>query len=311
MSGPTRFRPGTLWSQIVQRAQDARARGSLQPIATEMRIIRDHGVQFQVRAVSSLVRKKQASDNRASDPNQRAATANPFLPYEQDLFVADVSPTHLCLLNKYNVIDHHVLVVTREFEAQEGPLTQRDFEALWACMAEYDALGFYNSGTSAGASQPHKHLQLVPLPFAVDARLPIEPLLASAPPHGDIVRIDRLPFAHAFVGLDAARLRSPSAAADYTIDLYRSMLATVGVADREAMPLALPPYNLLATREFMWIIPRSHSHFRTVSVSALGFAGSFFVAEPSASEIIESVGPLEVLRQVSYEASGPAGRFIP
>jgi ATP adenylyltransferase len=310
MSEPVRFRPGTLWSHIVRRSQAARARGSLHPIATETRIIEDHGAQFQVRVVSSLVRKKQASEDRRSEQARRAVPANPFLPYEQDLFVADVSTTHVCLLNKYNVIDHHVLIVTREFEAQESPLTQRDFEALWTCMAEYDALAFYNSGPAAGASQPHKHLQLVPLPLAESARLPIEPLLATAAPPGDIVHIDRLPFAHAFARLDAARLRSPSAAANYTLDLYRSMLATA-VADREAMSRDLPPYNLLATRDFMWIIPRSRSHFREVPVNALGFAGSFFVSEPSAAELILSIGPLTLLRQVSHEVAGPVGHFIP
>ena len=69
------------------------------------------------------------------------------------------------LLNKYNVVPHHLLIITRHFESQESALTQADFQALWTCLAEYDSLGFYNSGESAGASQPHKHLQTVPLPM--------------------------------------------------------------------------------------------------------------------------------------------------
>ena len=48
------------------------------------------------------------------------------------MFVADVSDTHLCLLNKFNVIEHHLLIVTRKFEHQETLLTVRDFQAVLA-----------------------------------------------------------------------------------------------------------------------------------------------------------------------------------
>jgi sulfate adenylyltransferase (ADP) / ATP adenylyltransferase len=43
--------------------------------------------------------------------------------------VAHLSPTHVCLLNKFNVVAHHVLVVTREFEQQTSPLNAADFDA--------------------------------------------------------------------------------------------------------------------------------------------------------------------------------------
>ena len=81
------------------------------------------------------------------------------------MFVADISPTHVCLLNKFNVIDHHLLVVTRAFEEQDAAINAADFAALWVCMAEVDGLAFYNGGKLAGASQRHKHLQIAPLPW--------------------------------------------------------------------------------------------------------------------------------------------------
>ena len=82
------------------------------------------------------------------------------------MFVADISATHFCLLNKYNVLDHHLLIITREYVDQDQLIALEDFAALWACMAEIDGLGLYNAGTTAGASQSHKHLQLLPLPLA-------------------------------------------------------------------------------------------------------------------------------------------------
>jgi ATP adenylyltransferase len=207
------------------------------------------------------------------------------LPYDEELFVADVSATHVGLLNKFNVIDHHLLIVTREFVDQEAWLDEPDFEALWICMDEFPALGFYNAGTVAGASQPHKHLQLVPLPLAPSGPpVPIQPLLDGTP---------RLPFDHAFSPLDPARLRSPREAAAYTLDLYRGLLHEVRL---DATP---GPYNLLVTREWMLLVPREEELFDGVSVNALGFAGALLVRDRPQLERLKEIGPLRVLTHVA------------
>jgi sulfate adenylyltransferase (ADP) / ATP adenylyltransferase len=100
------------------------------------------------------------------------------LPYDAALFVADVGAEHVCLLNKFNVVDHHLLIVSRDFVHQDRPLEVADFAVWWRCLNEYDSLGFYNGGARAGASQPHRHLQLVPLPLADSGpRIPLESLL--------------------------------------------------------------------------------------------------------------------------------------
>lgn len=54
---------------------------------------------------------------------------NPFLPYEENLWVQHLSDTHTLLLNKFNLVDHHLLVVTRKFEHQEEPLNIQDIDA--------------------------------------------------------------------------------------------------------------------------------------------------------------------------------------
>lgn len=292
------FKPGTLWQTIVGRSREALAGGALQPIATDSRVVDDHGVQFEIHVVSSLVRK--LADGKARWPASSAPNggADPFLPYEQELFVANVSDTHLCLLNKYNVIDHHALIVTRAFEPQEDLLNHADFEALWYCMAEFNALGFYNSGPVAGASQPHKHLQLVPLPLS--AAVPDVALAALFDPPSNAstpMRIARLPFAHSFAWLDGRAFASVTVQAAYAHTLYREMLVAVGV---DAANPRISPYNLLVTRRFMLLIPRRLERYESIAVNALGFAGSFFVAEQKRLEAIERIGPMEILRQVSF-----------
>lgn len=50
------------------------------------------------------------------------------------MWVQHLSPTHTLLLNKFNVVPHHLLVVTRAFESQLDPLNAADMEATWALM---------------------------------------------------------------------------------------------------------------------------------------------------------------------------------
>ena len=45
-----------------------------------------------------------------------------------------LSPTHTLLLNKFNVVAHHLICVTREFEQQTKPLNTADLEATWTAM---------------------------------------------------------------------------------------------------------------------------------------------------------------------------------
>lgn len=59
---------------------------------------------------------------------------NPFLPYEEALWVEHLSETHALLLNKFNVVPHHSLVVTRTFQEQTEALNEADLEAAWKVL---------------------------------------------------------------------------------------------------------------------------------------------------------------------------------
>jgi hypothetical protein len=61
-------------------------------------------------------------------------TKNPFLPYDENLWVQHLSESHTLLLNKFNLVEHHVLVVTRSFESQDDPLNSKDFSASWKAL---------------------------------------------------------------------------------------------------------------------------------------------------------------------------------
>jgi ATP adenylyltransferase len=272
--GEIPIEPGSLWPALRARAEHARRCGALAPIATERAEVEEAGIRFVVRVLAHLERKVRAGFAQARTGH------NPFLPYNEDLFVADVSQTHLCLLNKFNVLDHHLLLVTRAYEEQESLLTPGDFEALAFCMAEFDALGFYNSDSVAGASQRHKHLQLVPVPLgAGPERLPVDGALADG----------RLPFVHA-----AERIDPFCGAALH--ETYRQLLRGLRLEGLEGEVRASCSYNLLVTRDSMVLIPRERHEVEGVPVNALGFAGALLVRNRQQLAELRRRGPLDLLR---------------
>lgn len=289
------FPKGTLREALMSVAGQALTTGALLPVPTEYEFVEDKGVRFFVRTLTSLARK----DEERTRQRRGGRQANPFLPYEKDLFVADISDTHAAVLNKYNVVEHHLLIITRKFEDQEMLLTVRDFEALWACLQEYDGLGFYNGGEAAGASQRHKHLQVVPLPLAPEGPpVPIAPLLAGALLNEGMGTIPSFPFLHVF-----ARITPEPGETDVesAFCLYANMLRHISMRAPgvdEAVRQS-GPYCLLVTREWMLLVPRSVEFFEGISINSLGFAGALLVRDKQQMEILKMRGPIEALRSVT------------
>ncbi|WP_028220254.1 ATP adenylyltransferase family protein [Paraburkholderia oxyphila] len=231
----------TLRDAIAQRTREALQCGALQPIETALTHIDDGGVRFAVREVSSLVRKEAARRTDApAHSGSQTPRRNPFLPYDDELCVGELSSTHVALLNKYNVLDEHLLIVTRRFVPQEALLDHADFAALLVVLHGFDALGFYNGGTEAGASQPHKHLQAVPLPLdAAGAAVPVETLLDAAP--ADAVRADVAAADAAPAGAVGADVAGADGAATDTI------AADTAPADAVAADTTAPAAAAVAT----------------------------------------------------------------
>lgn len=288
---------GTLWQRIITQTEYALNCGALQSIATDYDFIEEGDIHFLVRILANLARKEKAKKQQKKI-EKSGKEFNPFLPYEKDLFVADLSKTHLCLLNKFNVVEHHLLIVTREFEEQETWLTQADFVAMWMGLAEIDGLIFYNGGKLAGASQRHKHLQLVPFPLVPDGlNLPIQPAIASVQFQNSIGIIPEFPFVHAIASFNPNWIHTPSEAAIFTLELYFALLSAVGLSVDDHL-FQSGAYNLLATRNWMMIVPRSQEEFEGISINSLGFAGGLLVRNSQQLQWLKSYHPLTVLKQV-------------
>ena len=298
--------PGTLWPRLLERTTHAIQCGALQSIATESEVIEQDGIGFLVRIVSNPARKEQTKRDQDRQTTLSGGECNPFLPYDKNLFVANISDTHMTLLNKFNVVDHHLLIVTRAFEDQESLLTLDNFKALGICLAEFEGLVFYNAGKIAGASQRHKHLQMVPLPLAaVGPKVPIESLLKSARFQRGVGTVPGLPFRHAVARIEPAWIESPLQTAQAMLECYRTMFEAVGLQG-EAGPTGIRQcgaYNLLVTREWMLLVPRSKESFESISVNAVGFAGAFLVRDEQQMRRLKDYGPVTILKHVAVSVN--------
>jgi ATP adenylyltransferase len=242
-----------------------------------LEFVQDAGVEFVMRVATKFPQGETARGRTSAAPK---LARDPFEDPEPALIVRDrLTPTHRALLNKFSVLREHLLVVTREHEEQRDLLDERDFEALAICMEDAEVLTFYNGGTEAGASQAHKHLQVVTLPLSPRHSVPMDARLGGA---------EKLPFRYAFAPLSPGEVARPAA----MLRTYKALLGEAG--------LEVPqPYNLLVTHEWMLVVPRARDRFEGISINSLGFAGSFFVRDAKHANAIVAANPMSVLASVA------------
>jgi ATP adenylyltransferase len=265
------------WEEVVDRAESALAAGAMHSFECELEFVQHAGVEFVIRVATKFPQGETAAGRTDSAPK---LPKNPFLSPDPRLVVRDITATHRALLNKFSVLREHLLVVTKEYEEQRTPLNERDFEALAICMADAEVLAFYNGGAEAGASQAHKHLQVVTLPLSPRHSIPMDTLLARDQ--------DRLPFKHAFARLSPGQVTRPAEMRA----IYQRLLGEAGIEPPK-------PYNLLVTHEWMLAVPRSRDKYEGISINSLAFSGSFFVRDAKHASVIAAAGPMNVLKSVA------------
>ncbi|MFL5319682.1 MAG: phosphorylase, partial [Myxococcaceae bacterium] len=58
-------------------------------------------------------------------------------------------------------------------------------------------------------------------------------------------------------------------------------------------------YNLLATRRWLMIVPRTRECFEDISINSLGFAGSLFLKDAEQLSRVRAAGPVRMLQSVT------------
>jgi ATP adenylyltransferase len=133
--------------------------------------------KFQIRYCPSLAKKRTAQKDDM--PREKK---DPFDNPSPDLWIADIQatdPTHLLVLNKFPVIANHFILATKTSQPQTHLLEEVDLDATYSCLQAWEQqhsiekpqrlFAFFNSGHHSGASQPHRHVQFLPVENMSDA----------------------------------------------------------------------------------------------------------------------------------------------
>ena len=153
------------------------------------------------------------------------------------------------MLNKFAVVPEHFILATRDFKPQTHVLEESDLQATLACIEAYNGelFTFFNSGQHSGASQPHRHIQLLPV-----ARMR-EGLVGEWSVLADRKDLHAAPFA---IFSESIRLDMPAAElhAAY-LRLYRRACSAVGVEATNTGEARIS-YNLAMTKDTIALCPR-------------------------------------------------------
>lgn len=276
------MRAERFWRTALEISRTAASSGALIPLSTE-RLDLPNCAPFILRRLQGV------PPRHLREPGPRP---NPFLPWDRPLEVGPLGPDHLLLLNKYPVQEGHLLLITTCWLPQSGWLSVSDWQAVAEVGADTGGLWFFNSAPTAGASQPHRHLQLLP-------RTSGEP---SCPLAADLLaqldgRAAHWPWAYRL-----AR-RSHGDGNDLE-DLYAQHCSDLGLGSPALDPQPLHPYNLLFDDDWFLTIRRSREHGAGFSVNALGFAGYLLLTGHSDLDWLQRHGPLRLLQEVAAPADG-------
>ncbi|KDR75161.1 hypothetical protein GALMADRAFT_249099 [Galerina marginata CBS 339.88] len=286
----------------------------------------DSGIEYEIRLCPALQHKPplptphfdkgvKGADPGASFQEQKE-NSDPFTPpYNENLYVGDLKDEEseegfVVLLNKYSVVPHHFLLVTKEFKSQASPLMPPELVQVYLLLLAARKLGkklfgFYNCGDISGASQPHKHIQFLPLD---DDGPPIEGLARQA----QIEFADR-PFSLGNLAYANHSYRLPTYLDTYTQDKLEAVLADAflrlldlsisTIRHDPEYPSGKPSYNVIMTLEHLHIIPRRQENYMLetgdkLSVNALGYAGMFLVKSEEELEVVKQETISKILRGV-------------
>ncbi|KAJ5593192.1 ATP adenylyltransferase C-terminal [Penicillium hordei] len=270
---------------VARRFTAAKDTGHLVFSSTHLSIINAAGISYQLRYCPALAKKPS---NLKPDNGPKTPKPDPFEHPSPDLLIAQFppeNPTYNLILNKFPVIPNHFLLVTKDWQAQTDILDKPDLEATYECLKAWNTdddgsrstngssskslFAFFNSGDDSGASQPHRHLQFLPVDSmrqpGLESWHPLIDLLTSQPtspsPTPKFQHLPGLPLAHFALPIPP----NPSAETLHAIyiTLYKAAAAATRgrtpSQDTESLPTQGPAsisYNLAMTRSTMMICPR-------------------------------------------------------
>ena len=111
-----------LWNKALLVTKKALKTSSLKPLETQKKHINnDINDTYEIRSLKGQINIFE---------NYIGPRVNPFLPYDEKLYVSEVLHSHNLILNKYPIQLAHLLLITNKWKPQIGWLERSDFDAL-------------------------------------------------------------------------------------------------------------------------------------------------------------------------------------
>ncbi|KAJ5074487.1 ap-4-a phosphorylase ii [Anaeramoeba ignava] len=255
-------------------------------IPTESQLFEDGPLNFIFRILESQKQKPNALHN-----NKKEKQKNPFEPpFEEHLYICELKNHHL-LFNPFCISEKHLLIVTKKFEKQETLIAKKDFEAALECINAVKSLCFYNSGINSGASQPHRHFQLIPIDDSKFNYIPLEKLIFSKErKKEEIIQLEELGFINSCFIFDFDK---NFLSVDHVFDSYQKIVDKLDLNEKTS-------YNLLLTKKWIFVVPRSKESFDNIGVNSMGYVGSFFFKTQDDLKKAIKNGPLFILQNLGF-----------
>ena len=213
---------------------------------------------------------------------------NPFKPWDKILEIDSIGNGHQLILNKYPVQLGHILLITNEWKEQNGWLDIKDWEAIKEVNKDTSGLWFFNSGPLAGASQPHRHIQL----------LRRDPSELSCPREKWILALNNLNYKNEKFSKNIILKKFSKSLNEENIhEIYKELAYKLGLGEPRKDKKPRYPYNLIFTNKWIILIKRKTDNLFGISINALGYAGYILVTEKSDINYLRKFGPEKLLEK--------------
>ena len=273
----------SIWSKALEISREAVNCGAVIPLNTIKYKSVDKYCDFELRFLKSPIPKFL---------KEYGPKLNPFIPWDSRLQIKAINNKHTLILNKYPVQLGHILLITNSWKPQNGWLNEDDFEAIVNVDNDTTGLWFFNSSKEAGASQPHRHFQLLPR-HADEIICPryewFCSLLNNNKYHTSVI-------SHC-ISIRSRDKKIESNANDL-FKSYNSMVKDMKLGKINKNNKPIKPYNLIITSEWIALITREKDKSNGFSINALGFAGYFLGTKSSNVDCLIKYGPEEILKDV-------------
>ena len=178
------------------------------------------------------------------------------------------------------------MLITNNWKPQNGWLELNDWLAIQKVNEDTSGLWFFNSSPIAGASQPHRHIQLLRRSYDQDS-CPREKWFLDLE-----VRNDKKTKLKKNIVVSKFNFLENSSK---IYNLYLKLTKKIGLGDPLNDKKPRYPHNILITNNWIAIIKRKFDHLHGLSVNGLGFAGYLLITEKSDINYLKKIGPEKLL----------------